>query len=423
MNESRFEVKNLERKKAKPSIFIGSSFESLAVAEAVKDLLDPDKFEVDIWDEDIFDPGIPMPVSEYQVREKLKAKIVQHRKYLRKTGHQTEVDTAALDDFAPKNIDSLKNFTDIYDYAIFIFVPDDKIVSQSRVKSTDEQGLVGQGVRHNIIFEFGLFLGKIGARNTFVLADQDTRSFIEHFFTDLKGVKNYEYQGNYRQWIDNDDAHALPYDPESLTQQVREIQAAIERADKEVAITFLPSTSLAFGFFNSMMKLVIENLARMKEGRAIEEFKEEGAFELEFPLDRKEIVLKLVVPGQLKEASHPAYQKYVNHYGMVRVAVPTRTRPITIFCHPEVKEKSGRLIIYDIPSTLFSSWNAIEMLTQVKDIKELLNNKELNNFKKAVAFLLNKGLEEKSVSGLEHIRVEVISPSEIAADFPGVAPL
>jgi hypothetical protein len=214
-----------------------------------------------------------------------------------------------------------------------------------------------------------------------------------------------------------------------LREQVDLIAKEILRTKEEIDIGFLPSTSLAIGFFENMMKLVIENLARLKEGIQPEvevqnqEKKEEKAIELEFPLERKSIKFKLILPNRLLNASHKQYQKYVNHYGMIRVAIPTKTRPITVFCHPDVLKKDGQLIIYDVPSTLFSSWNAIEMITKVDNIKELLNEKERQNFKKAIDHLINKNLKDQSIKGLDSIEVEVISIQDIALDFPGIEPL
>lgn len=424
--KSEFTVKNLERKKEKTSIFIGSSFESLVIAEAVKNWFNLEKFEVDIWDEDIFDPNIPIPQSDYQVRERLKEKVIQHRKHLQETGYQLKTDRLSIDEFFPKNIDSLKKFTDIYDAAIFIFVPDDKLVSQSRTKTGTNEKLVGEGVRHNIVFEFGMFLGKIGSKKTFVLADQDTRDFIENFFTDLKDVKNYEYIGHYRQWINNELDTVLPYDEDSLKAQVQQIQADIDVAVNKVDLGFLPSTSLAIGFFENMMRLVVENLIRMKSGIEINaqsqrQQEEQKPITLEFPLQRSEIRFKLVIPHKLWHASHQAYQICVNHYGLIRVAIPTPTRAITVFCHPEVLKPNGRLIIYDIPSTLFSSWNAIDLLTNVEDIRQLLDEKEKRNFKKTVDHLLERHKGNTALAGIEHI-VEVISIDKMADDFPDIEP-
>jgi hypothetical protein len=107
---------------------------------------------------------------------------------------------------------------------------------------------------------------------------------------------------------------------------------------------------------------------------------------------------------------------------MIKTAIPTPTRPITVFCHPDVLQPNGKLIIYDIPSTLFSSWNAIELLTPVTDIKELLNSKERENFKKAIPILIEKALKDGKMKVTEQIKVVLIALEDIAEDFPNMDP-
>ena len=232
-----FKVKNLEGKKKgdKPSIFIGSSYESLVIAEAVKNMFGKDTCEVDIWDEDIFDPSIQKKASKYAVNERLKKKITQHRKHYLDNATDTATQQEDTEqDLLPLNIHSLKNFTDIYDFAIFIFVPEDKLVSQSRTSGKDK--LTGTGTRHNVVFELGLFLGRIGSKKTFIIADNTIKDFIEHFFTDLKGVKTYNYEGNYTNWLESESDNALPYDEVSLRQQVANIQDEITKTKAEIEI-------------------------------------------------------------------------------------------------------------------------------------------------------------------------------------------
>ena len=97
-------VKDLESKlDGRPSIFIGCSVESLSVAKMVKKCFETNLYEVDIWDEGIF------------------AKT-------RSFGGQAN------------NVEQLKNFSDIYDFAIFLFVPDDKIISQTRTFQKNDGG-------------------------------------------------------------------------------------------------------------------------------------------------------------------------------------------------------------------------------------------------------------------------------------------
>ena len=100
----------------KPSIFIGSSSEALDFPRAVQEQLNPDA-EVTIWTELPFAPG------------------------------QFTIETL---------LNNLKRF----DFAVFVFSPDDKVTSR---------GSTSDAARDNVVFELGLFMGRLGRERAFVL--------------------------------------------------------------------------------------------------------------------------------------------------------------------------------------------------------------------------------------------------------------
>ncbi len=117
----------------KPTLFIGSSIEGIKIAYAVQEELELDA-EVTVWSQGVFFPT-------------------------RNT----------LDDL----IASLGRF----DFALFVFSPDDKV------------RLRGEGflaVRDNILFELGLFIGRIGRERTFFLVPRDGPKL--RIPTDLLGI-------------------------------------------------------------------------------------------------------------------------------------------------------------------------------------------------------------------------------------------
>jgi hypothetical protein len=99
-----------------PSLFIGSSSEGLPFAQAVRAALESDA-EVTIWNEGFFAVG------------------------------QTF-------------IDALINALPRFDFAVLVLTPDDLVVS----RQTEEFG-----PRDNVLFELGLFMGRLGRSRTFVL--------------------------------------------------------------------------------------------------------------------------------------------------------------------------------------------------------------------------------------------------------------
>jgi hypothetical protein len=122
----------------RPRIFIGSSTEGLDVANAVHQNLDRIA-EVTIWTQGAFQLSIP-------------------------------------------TITSLMNSLTKSDYAIFIFYPDDLTNLRGNNVST---------VRDNVIFETGLFAGKLGIEKVFFLKPRNVVDL--HLPTDLLGVTAGEY--------------------------------------------------------------------------------------------------------------------------------------------------------------------------------------------------------------------------------------
>ncbi len=118
----------------KPRIFIGSSVESLNIADAVNLNLDH-QAEVTIWRNGTFE-------------------------------------------LSNSTIDSLTKKAMSVDFALFIFSPDDMAVIKNQQKTI---------VRNNVLFELDLFIGSIGKERCFILKP---RNIDLHFPTDLLGGVN-----------------------------------------------------------------------------------------------------------------------------------------------------------------------------------------------------------------------------------------
>ncbi|HEV7305545.1 nucleotide-binding protein [Ensifer sp.] len=116
----------------KPTLFIGSSVESLDVARAVQASLDRDALSA-IWTQGIFPP------SHFP-------------------------------------LEALESHLDKADFAVFICAPDDMTVIRDQTVST---------VRDNVIFELGLFIGRLGRKRTFLISPRDTTL---HLPSDLNGI-------------------------------------------------------------------------------------------------------------------------------------------------------------------------------------------------------------------------------------------
>ena len=124
----------------KPRLFIASSAESLAIAEAVNVNLDHE-FEVTVWKNGTF-----------------------------------KLSSSTIDDLIEKSSS--------VDFALFIFAPDDIATIRSRKEHI---------VRDNVLFEMGLFIGAIGKERSFILKPRNEEM---HLPTDLLGTTPADYDAN-----------------------------------------------------------------------------------------------------------------------------------------------------------------------------------------------------------------------------------
>jgi len=119
----------------KPTIFVGSSLKGLTIAQAIQAELSYEA-NVTLWNQNVF-RTINVPLENL---------------------------TRALNEF---------------DFAIFIFLPEDPLtIKDSQVMS----------VRDNVLFELGLFIGKLGRERVFFVAPSKIPSQNLHLPSDLTGI-------------------------------------------------------------------------------------------------------------------------------------------------------------------------------------------------------------------------------------------
>lgn len=128
----------------KPRVFIGSSSENLDVAYAVQESLEH-VAEVTVWDQGIFNP------SRY-------------------------------------NLESLIDALFATDFSVFVFVPDDVTSIRGQNQPT---------VRDNVIFELGLFIGRLGRERCYILVPKAEQRALK-LPTDLLGLSPLAYDSNRR---------------------------------------------------------------------------------------------------------------------------------------------------------------------------------------------------------------------------------
>jgi hypothetical protein len=159
----------------KPSLFIGSSSEGVEFARAVRTLLDRD-VEASLWNEGFFKLGSTF-------------------------------------------IETLVNSIARFDFAVLLLTPDDL------VSSRDKESF---GPRDNVIFELGLFMGRLGRSRTFVVHEAEPKLKIP---TDLSGVNTATYH-----WPRDDNNHIAAVGPaaDSIRLVIRELGVSESKTSKQI---------------------------------------------------------------------------------------------------------------------------------------------------------------------------------------------
>jgi predicted nucleotide-binding protein len=86
-------------------------------------------------------------------------------------------------------IEALTKALNEHDFAVFIFVPEDVVTLKGKSSET---------VRDNVLFELGLFIGKLGRERTFFVVPQGEEQM--HIATDLAGITPANYNPNNKNW-------------------------------------------------------------------------------------------------------------------------------------------------------------------------------------------------------------------------------
>jgi hypothetical protein len=162
---------------SRPSMFIGSSSEGKTIAQHVRAQL-MDDAEVTIWNEGPFGLG-------------------------------------------QGTLESLVKALDQFDFAVLVLTPDDMVESRENMM---------QSPRDNVLFECGLFMGRLGRERTFIIYDADQPLKIP---SDLAGVTHSKYRSNRK---DRNLLAAVGEACDPIRHMVREHGSREERTLSQIAV-------------------------------------------------------------------------------------------------------------------------------------------------------------------------------------------
>jgi hypothetical protein len=293
-------------------IFIGSSSEGIKIAEYIKEKLSDD-FDCILWNDNIF----------------------KYNKSFLKT---------------------LLNATNLFDFGILIATKDDYLESRDKKFETP---------RDNIVFEFGLFLGRLGESRAFVVQEKGSK-----LPSDLLGIT-----------VPRFEIKTTPQKSESLNSEIEEIRNTIKEKIQLGELGFLPSTALAIGYFFNFIKITCESLLENPE------FEVDGKTYSKFKLN-------VVIPNDLDADIKKRATIYFRNKELEEIKINCKSRSFPVFAMFDENDENF-LNLFDMPTTLNGIDKCIDLYMQKGHIgktteQKLLEEMELKNFETTLRNLIKE---------------------------------
>lgn len=311
----------------RPHIFIASSAEALDVARAVKNNFDHEA-DVDIWNEGIFN---------------------LNRSYL----------------------DTLLNRASYYDFFIAVFTPDDE------AKIRKEAVRISRG---NVIFEFGLFLGRLGPDRAFLIIQEGV-----DMFSDWNGIEVAKF-------------HLRDNLTSAVGNACNRIREEMKIADKRQHFSMLPSTSLAIGYYTNFLSKVFDAFEYSVEYKIIQR-NNLGTItsETTHKIADRHPSIHVMMPRDLNDLQPNSLRRRTANYS--QIVINTRFRDFPFYISAEEAEGASP-VLFDIPTTMLSSKIAIERIFSEdflnrENNRRHLEDREISNFERTLRIMVPDELERK----------------------------
>ncbi len=308
----------------KPRIFIGSSREGRAKAELIKTQLS-DIADCQIWDEGFFENN-------------------------------------------KSSFESLAEGASLFDFAILVAIQDDLQLKRGSLELV---------ARDNIVFEFGLYVGRLGRQCSFFLKEKGL-----DLPSDLFGVTIPEFKTPA-------DLHGF-----TLEELCKKIKKSILEVHKTYHLSFVPSTVLAVGYFENFIAHVCRELKQSSKRLVGEK-------------DFSDFKLHIIIPDELPNNFNDQVISYLSDKNLKNMKVETSTRDYNFYLNYSAAEDSI-LELYDLPTTLSALKKAIETALPKGHIGEsererVFKQKEMNNFCRTLTYLV----KENPITR-RHVEIEFI---------------
>lgn len=295
----------------KPRIFIGSSTEGLPVANRIKAFFEAD-YECFVWNE------------VFQFNESF--------------------------------IDTLLKSASLFDFGFMVFSADD--ISKIRDKEYET-------ARDNVLFEYGLFLGRVGLDRAYVLYEDCVK-----IPTDLSGLTIVSYKTEAGEPTD------------SLENTLSLLKKKIDEKVHLGYLGLLPSTVIAISYFENFIKLVTDSV-----------FNNNGKIKISrkfFKVSK----IRIVIPNNLDADMKRHAAVYFRQTEFNQTIIKTSHREYPIYVSTSLEANDDTIVIADMPTILYGIDKAIDMYLRVGHIgktkeQQLTEDREMSNFVRVLKLLIH----------------------------------
>lgn len=282
-------------------------------------------------------------------------------------------------DLNKSNFDNLVSQLAFFDYAILIATSDDVTVSRNKKSMSP---------RDNVIFEYGLFTGGIGASKSFLVIEEGAK-----LPSDLFGI-------------------TLPYISKNggvdfhdrLRTQTDSIISHIQSKEETCNLGYLPSTALAYGYFSNFIERTVERLLEDKFEKKQFFLQDGSSFTIE------EVRVTVLIPNDLSDDMFNKVSAKRLRDGWQKMKVEPKNIRDYDFSIDISQVEHRHLHLVDIPLTLNALNKAIELYSKKehigKSIKEnLLEYREIRSFTKTLEYLVRKSSLTKGIVEIEVVDI------------------
>jgi hypothetical protein len=297
---------------------------------------------------------------------------------------------------------SLLNSASFYDFGIAILTPDDvRLARQSSRLGLHKRE---KAPRDNVVFEAGLFLGRLGVGRSFVLVHKQAK-----LPTDLGGTI-----------VNLFDAKNL-HDRNELRVSTREackkVNSELITEQDKTLFSLLPSTGLAVGYYHNFISPVLDAfgtgedyLIETSEGKSV------AAADLgsELVTDARGLPdLFVWLPVKLNLLTNDNIRLFAGMQRRIRIRTPRRSFAFYVDIVPGAAIK-----LVDVPTTLLASLYAMDGIREAPGIfmdnflnakpkrRSIIERRETENFKWTLEQLVKSRAEWPSHLHFEYFNIE-----------------